>query len=322
MSRIGRLPGVRAVGSTSAIFYSGDRGKFGLRAVEGRALESRDQWAPMSWSTIGGDYFQALGVPLLRGRFFSDRDDANASRVVVVNETMARRYWPGEDPIGKGLKGFDPRGHNDEWVRVIGVVKDIHSRGLDRTPMAQIYEAQTQSLDETQNIVVRSETSLAPIRETIRSLDRTAVWSDVSTLDDRLRDLGAPRRFQTLLLTLFAAIALALAGVGIFGMMHYSVAQRTQEIGVRMALGARPGSVVGMVMREAVILVAAGVGCGLAGSLGLVRFIRGLLFGVSAGDPLTMAGVAILLTAIALLACAIPARKAARVDPMVALRSE
>jgi putative ABC transport system permease protein len=321
-SRIGRLPGVSAVGATSAMFYKGERDKFGLRAVEGHGPESRDQWAPMSWSSISGDYFQALGMRLLRGRYFTDRDNANASPVVIINETMARRYWPGEDPLGKGIKGFDPRGHNDEWVRVIGVVKDMHSRGLDRAPMAQIYETQGQSLEETQDMIVRCETSAAPIRETIRSLDKTAVWSDVSTVDDRLRELTAPRRFQTMLLTLFAAIALALAGVGIFGMMHYSVAQRTQEIGVRMALGARPGSVVGMVVREAVVLVAAGVGLGLAGSLGLVRFIRNLLFGVSASDPLTLAGVAILLASIALLACAIPARRAARVDPMVALRCE
>ncbi|SPF46496.1 conserved membrane hypothetical protein [Candidatus Sulfopaludibacter sp. SbA4] len=322
IGRIGRLPGVSAVGSITGMFYNPEGGKFGLRAVEGRGPESRDRWAPLTWSTISGDYFQALGIPLLRGRFFSDRDNANASPVVMINETMARRYWPGEDPLGKGIKGFDPRGHNDEWVRVIGVVKDIHSRGLDRAPMAQIYETQAQSPDETEYMVVRSETSVAAIRDTIRNLDKTAVWSDVSTLDDELRGLGAPRRFQTLLLSLFAAIALALAGVGIFGMMHYSVAQRTQEIGIRMALGARPGSVVGMVLREAGVLVAAGVGFGLAGSLGLTRLIRGLLFGVSAGDPLTLAGVAILLTAIALLACSIPARRAASVDPMLALRCE
>lgn len=207
-------------------------------------------------------------------------------------------------------------------MRVIGVVKDMHSRGLDRAPIAQIYETQAQSLDETENIVVRSETGAASIRDTIRSLDKTAVWSDVSTLDDQLRELGAPRRFQTLLLSLFAAIALALAGVGIFGMMHYSVAQRTQEIGIRMALGARPGSVVRMVLREAAVLVAAGVGFGWAGSIGLMRLIRNLLFGVSAGDPLTLAGVAALLMAIALLACSIPARRAAKVDPMLALRCE
>jgi predicted permease len=325
-SRIGHLPGAIAVGSINTMFYQGEGGKFGLRAVEGRAPESRDQWAPMTWNTISGNYFQALGVPLLRGRFFPDRDNADASPVVLINETMARRYWPGEDPIGKGLKGFDPRGRNDEWVRVIGVVKDMHSRGLERAPMAQIFEAQAQSLDETENIVVRFEPAItsgaAPIRNAIRGLDNTAIWSDVATLDDKLRAQNAPRRFQTLLLSLFAAVALALAAVGIFGMMNYSVAQRTREIGIRMAIGASPGSVVGMIMREALVLVAIAVGCGLAGSLWLTRFIRSQLFGVSPGDPLTLAATAILLTAIALLACAIPARRATTIDPVLALRCE
>jgi putative ABC transport system permease protein len=320
--RIGRLPGVSAVGGISVMFYEGDRSKFGLRAVEGRVPESRDRWTPMSWSTIGGEYFQALGVPLLKGRFFSDRDNANAPPAVMINETMARRYWPGDDPIGKGIKGFDPRGRNDEWVRVVGVVKDMRSRGLEHEPMAQIFEAQAQSLDETETIVVRSQTSAAPIRDAIRGLDRTAVWSDVSTLDDKLREQSAPRRFQTLLVSLFAAIALALAGAGIFGMMHYSVAQRTQEIGIRMALGARPAAVAGMIVREALAMAAAGAALGLAGSFWLLRLIRRLLFGVNPGDPWTLAGVAILLTAIALLACSIPARRATRVDPISALRCE
>jgi putative ABC transport system permease protein len=276
----------------------------------------------MAWNSIAGDYFQALGVPLLRGRLFSDRDNADASPVVIVNETMARRYWPGEDPIGKGIKGFDQRGRNDEWVRVIGVVKDMHSLGLDHAPMAQIFETQAQSFEETQKLVVRSETGVAPVREAIRSLDNTAIWSDVATLEERLRRQSAPRRFQTLLLSLFAAIALALAAVGIFGVMHYSVAQRKQEIGIRMALGAHTGSVVGMILREAAVLIAAGLGFGLAASLGLTRFIQSLLFGVSAGDPWTLAGVSVVLTTTALVACSLPARRAARVDPVIALRCE
>jgi predicted permease len=322
VSRIGRLPGVSAVGGISEMFYEGDRGKFGLRAVEGRVAESRGGWTAMSWSTVSGEYFQALGVPLLKGRFFSDRDNRDAPPVVLINETMARRYWPGGDPIGKGIKGFDPRGHNDEWVRVIGVVKDMHSRGLEREPMAQIFEAQAQSLDETETVVVRSQTSVAPIRDAIRSLDKTAVWSDVATLNDKLREQSAPRRFQTLLVSLFAATALALAGAGIFGMMHYSVAQRTQEIGIRMALGARPLAVAAMIVREALAMAAAGAVFGLAGSFWLLRLIRRLLFGVAPGDPWTLASVTILLTGIALLACAIPARRATRVDPMSALRCD
>src|SRR5216684_2432642 len=183
-------------------------------------------------------------------------------------------------PLGKGIKGFDPRGRNDEWVRVVGVVKDMHSRGLERAPMAQIYEAQAQSLDETESLVVRTDVSGRVLRDTIRSIDKTAVLTDVTTLEERLREQNATRRFQTLLLSLFAAVALALAGAGIFGMMHYSVAQRTQEIGIRMAMGARPANVVQMVMREGFLLVGAGVGMGLAGSLVLTRSIRSLLFEV------------------------------------------
>jgi putative ABC transport system permease protein len=233
MTRIGQSPGVSAVGGTSTMFYTGDEARFGLRAVEGRPAESPAQWTPMPWSTLSGDYFEALGVPLLRGRFFDDRDTRTSTPVVIVNETMARRYWQGEDPIGKGVKGFDPRGRNDEWVRVIGVVKDMRSRGLERAPMAQIYQPQAQSLDETENLVVRTSATAQLLGGIIPSIDRTAVLTDVTTMDAVLREQNAPRRFQTLLLSIFAAVALALAGAGIFTMMHYSVAQRAREVGIR-----------------------------------------------------------------------------------------
>jgi ABC-type antimicrobial peptide transport system permease subunit len=242
--------------------------------------------------------------------------------VVIINETMARRYWPGDDPVGKRLKGFDPRGRNDEWVRVVGVVKDMHSRGLERSPIAQIYEAQAQSLDETENLVVRTDASARVLRDTIRSIDNTAVLTDVTTLERQLREQNAPRRFQTLLLSLFAALALALAGAGIFAMMHYSVAQRTKEIGIRMAIGARQANVVRMILREGLLLVGAGVGIGLVGSLALARSIRSLLFEVGPGDPITFSLVSLLLAGIALLACYIPARRATRIDPMFALRCD
>lgn len=321
-TRINQLPGVSAAGGISTMFYGGDGGKFGLRAVEGKPAESPEQWTAMTWSTISGDYFQTLGVTLLRGRFFNDRDTRSASPVVIINETMAHRYWPGEDPIGKGIKGFDPRGRNDEWVRVIGVVKDMRSRGLERLPMAQIYEAQAQSLDETENLVVRTDASAELLRSVIRSVDNTAVWTDVTTLDARLREQSAPRRFQTLLLSIFAALALALAGAGIFATMHYSVAQRTQEIGIRMALGARQSQVVRMILREGLLLVSVGLGLGVAGSLALTQSIRSLLFEVGPSDPLTLIVVALLLTASALAACYVPARRVTQVDPMLALRCD
>jgi predicted permease len=326
LNRIGTLPGVRAVGATSTMFWRGDGGAFGLRAVEGRPPEERDRWSALSWATVSGNYFQALGVPLLKGRFFSARDRTASAPVVIINETMARRYWPGEDPIGTRIKGFDARGNNDEWVTIVGLVKDVHSRGLERTPMAQIFQPQSQSLDVTENIVIRFRTGQLQLadaaRDAIRDLDKTAVWKDVSTLDRQLSEQNAPRRFQTYLLTLFAVIALVLAGIGIFGMMHYSVSQRTQEIGIRMALGARAGNVRSMVVCEGLILAAAGVVLGLAGSLALLRTISSLLFGVTPGDPVTLTAVAVFLIAVALIACYVPARRATRVDPMAVLRSQ
>jgi predicted permease len=261
---------------------------------------------------------------LLRGRFFQDADNREAPPVVLINETMARRYWRDENPVGRRIKGFDPRGKNDDWVTVIGVVKDVHNRGLEQTSMAQIFEAQSQSLDETENVVVSSAAMGAAetLRRTIHDLDRTAVLSDVSTLDDRLREQSAHRRFQTYLLTAFAALALALAAAGVFATMHYSVAQRTHEIGIRMALGAQPRRVLAMVLRETLMLAAAGVGLGVAGALAATRTISSLLYGITPHDPATFALVSTVLLSIAILACWIPAARAARVDPMLALRIE
>ena len=202
------------------------------------------------------------------------------------------------------------------------MVKDMHSGGLERSPMAQIYEAQSQSLDETENLVVRTDASAGVLRDAIRSMDNTAVLTDVNTLEAQLREQNAPRRFQTLLLSLFAALALTLAGAGIFATMHYSVAQRPKEIGVRMAIGAPQANIVRMILREGLLLVAAGVGTGLAGSLVLARSIRSLLFEIGPGDAMTLSAVALLLGGIALVACYIPARRATRIDPMLALRCD
>jgi putative ABC transport system permease protein len=188
--------------------------------------------------------------------------------------------------------------------------------------MAQVYEAQAQSLDETENLVVRTDASAAFLRRIIRTIDSAALLTDLTTLDARLREHNAPRRFQTLLLSIFAAVALALAAAGIFGMMHYSVAQRTQEIGIRMALGARQSQVVRMVLREGLLLISTGVGIGLGGSLAVTRSIRSLLFEVGSNDPLTLSVVSLLLAGTGFLACYVPAYRATRVDPMLALRCD
>jgi predicted permease len=273
-------------------------------------------------ATVSGDYFQVLGIPLLRGRFFDEGDTYNKTPMVIINQTMAHRYWPSEDPIGKGLKGFDARGQNDEWVRVIGVVGDMRSVGLEREPIAQLYETQMQSHDETEEVVIRTNANVDVLRDAVRSVDKAAVLLNVSTLDGRLRAQRAPRRFQMLLVSIFAALALTLAASGIFGMMHFAVAQRTREIGIRMAMGAQPASVLGMVLREGFLLAAIGTAIGLAGSFALARSMRSLLFEVSPADPVTLCAVASGLGLIALLACYLPAHHATRVDPILALRCE
>jgi predicted permease len=325
MARLAGLPGVRAAGAVATMFWSGEGGHFGLRAVDGRAPESRGAWTALTWTTISGDYFQALGIPLRRGRFFTDQDRRDSPPVVLVNETMARRFWPNEDPIGKRIKGFDPRGRNDDWVTVVGVVKDVRSLGVERAPMAQIFEAQAQSLDETENVVVAADSTAGlgeAIRKTIADVDRTAVVSDVAGLGRVLEEQSAMRRFETGLIGAFGLLALVLAGSGIFGIMHYSVAQRTQEIGIRVALGARRGQILAMVFREGATLAAVGVGAGIAGALVLMRLIAGFLFGISPTDPLTFAIVTVALVALAIAGCSVPAARAARVDPIVALRAE
>jgi len=239
---------------------------------------------------------------------------------------MARRFWPNEDPVGQRFKGFDKRGRNDEWATVIGVVNDMRRYGREHKPAANIYEWYKQSVSIPNDLVVRTQGDpkalAATLRNVVRSLDRTAILSPVTTLEEQLSDQLAPRRFQTRLLALFSLMAVVLASVGIYGVMHYSVAQRTHEIGVRMALGARPGNVVRMIIGQGFMLAAIGLAAGMAGAWWLTRLLASLLFGVTATDPVTFGAVAILLTLVAILASSVPALRAARVDPLSALRCE
>jgi predicted permease len=324
MSRIAALPGVRAMGAISTMFWGGESNNFGLRAVRGQPVEPRERWTPLTWATVSGDYFQALGVPLIRGRLFTDRDRVDAPLVAIINETLARRYWPDADPIGQQVKGFDPRGQHDDWLTVVGVVQDVHSNGLERAPIAQIFQPQMQSLDETENLVVAADAgvTIEALQRAVRELDRTAVLSDPSTLAQTLATQTAARRFQTLLLTVFAGLALLLAGAGLFAMMHYAVAQRTQEIGIRMALGAQRAQVLRMVFREGLSIAGVGMAVGVAGALAVMQTITSLLFGVSPQDPATFVAVSLVLTGMAVAGCYMPARRATRVDPMIALRPE
>jgi putative ABC transport system permease protein len=326
LERVRAIPGVGAVGAVDGLFQLGKVSNLGLRIVEGRAVEPREQWTALTWKTISGEYLQALGTPLLRGRYFSDEDGPNSPLVALINESMVRRYWPDEDPIGKRFKGQDPRGRNDDWITVIGVVGDMRSHGLERQPTPHVFLWHKQSGDIPSDLVVRTAgatTKFATtLRNAVRSLDQTAILSNVTTLEEQLSEQMAPRRFQTTLLTLFSIIALALASLGVYSVMRYMVVQRTHEIGIRMALGAQIRDVLRLIIGEGIKLALVGLMIGFGGAWALTRLMKNLLFGVSPTDPLTFIVIASLLTFVALLACYIPARRATKVDPLVALRCE
>lgn len=325
-ARISSLPGVEFAGAISNLFFLDEQRTHALRQVEGRPPEPAAAWTPLVWTQIAGDYFRAMGIPLLEGRFFNAADGPTAPPVAIVNETLARRYWPNEDAVGKRLKGFDPRGQHDDWVTVVGVVRDTHSGGMEKSPFSQIYEVQAQRGDQTGNFVVRTTSNPSALAGSVRSLihglDPNASVTSISTMEQLLESQRASRRFQTWLVSVFSGLALLLAALGIFAIMHYSVAARTNEIGIRMALGADVLSITRLVLGQGSKLAAGGILAGAAGSLWVGNEISGMLYRVGPTDPVSFGGAALTLFGVALLACYLPARRAAGVHPLSALRDE
>ncbi len=325
-ARLLRLPDVQATGGVSNLFFLDEARTHALRQVEGHPPEPVDRWKPLVWAQIGGEYFQAMGIPLVAGRFFNERDIPSSPPVAIVNETLVRRYWPGQNALGKRLKGFDPRGRHDDWLTVVGVVKDTRSGGIEKAPFSQIYEVQAQSGDQLNNLVVRTTgdpSGIASlIRAELRHVNSSAMTVQVSTMEQLLSEQTASRRFQAWLIGAFSALALGLAALGVFAIMHYSVAVRTNEIGIRMALGAKPSKILLLVSGEATRLATAGVVIGLVGAAWFAKTIGGLLFQVTPSDPLNFGAAALTPLLIAMLASYPPALHASRVDPMRALRED
>jgi putative ABC transport system permease protein len=273
---------------------------------------------------VSDGYFRVMGIPLRQGRLFSAQDHSGSAPVAVINEAMARRYWPSESPLGKRFKRGMP-GLDSERLTVIGVVGDITPNRDGRTyPL--FYRTIRQWSWPNETLVVRTETPplglAAAVRRVVRSIDSTVPNFDITTVEQALAKLDRPRKFQTKLIGAFAATALLLAALGLYGLMSYLVAQRTKEIGIRVALGAQRRDVLKLVIRQGMAVALTGVSIGLAVALSVTRLMKSLLFGVTATDPATFAGVATLLAAVALLACYIPARRATYVDPTVALRQD
>ncbi len=318
-------PGVRAA-MVSEIPLSGDALDHDFVIEGGPALPPGDEPSLYSRSVMG-DYFGTMRIPLLAGRALTEQDREDALRVGVVNESMARRYFPGSTPLGRRVRWA--REETPEWITIVGVVGDVHHFGLATGEQPAIYTPYAQSAQSWKRwteIVVRgpgASLGLAElVRRKVRSVDPLLPIARLRTMDQVVGESLTRQRFNAELLSIFAAAALGLACVGIFGVMWNTVRRRRAEIGVRMALGAGPSRVVREILVEGLRLVALGIGLGLAAAFGLTRLMSSLLFGVPPTDPSTFAGVALLLAAAALTACWIPARRASRVDPMVALRAE
>jgi macrolide transport system ATP-binding/permease protein len=291
--------------------------------VEGRPPEREGSVPRAMASRVSPGYFQAIGTRLLQGRDFTDRDDESAARVAIVNETFVRRFWPGEDPIGRR---FSVGSAESPAVEVVGVVEDGKYASLGEAPQPYFCRPLSQAYLGMNTVVVRSDADpqslLAAIRAEVRGLDPQLPLASAKPLVDRMAMPLLPARMAASVLGTFGLVALALAAIGIYGVMSNAVARRTREIGVRVALGAQAADVLRLAMRQGMVPVVAGVAIGMAAALALMQMAKGFLFGVSAADPLTYGAVTALLVGVALLACYVPARRAARVDPMVALRSE
>jgi predicted permease len=322
--RLEQSPGVVAAGGITALPLS-QAFAWTPITVEGRTPLPGEKFLNADLRVVAGHYFEAMGIPLRRGRFFDQRDDETKPNAVVVDEYMAEQLWPGQDPLGKRIHVIQLPS-KEQWQTVVGVVGRVKQDSLDSDPRIAFYMAHTQFPVRALTVTLRSAgdpaAMLSAAKNALRNIDPDLPMYQVRTMEQRVGESLARRRFSMLLLAFFAAVALALATIGIYGVMVYLVNQGTRELGIRMALGASQRDILALVVRQGMVLAVSGVTIGLAAAFLLTRLIRSLLFGVNANDPITFAGISLLLAMITLLASYIPARRAARIDPIVSLRCD
>lgn len=321
---VGGISGVISVSAVSQLPIGGGRAGRSF-VIEGKPDPGTENQPGASYTIICPNYFQTMGIKLVSGREFTEKDALNAPNVVVINETLAKRYWPDEDPLGRRIKigRFNSDG---PWLTVVGVIPDVKQYGLDQQTRPEFFRPYNQAAWPVMTVVVRTAynpvTFINPIKQALSKFEPDRAPSGMRTMDEIIYDSVGSRRFPMMLLIAFSLVALMLAAVGISGVVAFSVTQRTREIGIRMALGANKGDVIRLVLNRNMAAALIGVAVGLGGSLALTRFLAGLLFEVRPMDPIVLSAVAFILAGVAFIACYLPARRAMRVDPMIALRCE
>jgi putative ABC transport system permease protein len=325
IEKVGAIPGVQDAGIINTLpLFKGPTAGF---RVEGRPVTTPDKWPSVNYRVVSPNYFRAMGVPVLQGRAYTDRDNQNAPLVMMVNQQLAREIFPDENPVGKRITfGGTNTDGQPRWFEIVGVVANVRSVELREEPTAELYFSAQQDLWPAMSLVVRSSvepSSLsASVRQAVNEVDRSVPVADVKTMDHVVSESITQPRFNLFLLGLFSAVAMILSAAGIYGVTAYTVTQRTHELGIRIALGAQVGDVLKMILGQGMAVIGIGLVAGLAAAFGLMRLLRSLLFGVGENDPLTFAAITGVLVLVALMACYIPARRATKVDPLVALRAE
>jgi putative ABC transport system permease protein len=325
LERARAIPGVVSAGTINTLPLAG--GPTIAFRIEGRPVLTVDKWVPTNFRSVSPDYFQTMSIPVMQGRTFTAEDRTGAPRKLMINQALAQRDFPDEDPVGKRITlGNTDENNQPIWFEIIGVTANVRSEQLREDPPPELYFSASQLTFQKMAVVVRSTVepeSLAPaLRQAVAEVDRTVPVAQVQTMEHIVSESVTEPRFNLFLLGLFGAIALLLSAAGIYGVTAYTVTQRTHELGIRVALGAQVSDVLKLVLGQGMAVIGMGLVIGLAAAFGLMRLLRSLLFGVGENDPLTFAAITLVLLFVALLACYLPARRATKVDPMIALRYE